>query len=108
MSSTVQVRSRGVLTLPAKIREKYGIKAGDTFQLRDLDGLFVLTPMVPLVPELAREIERARLEAGLSTEELLGALREQRERYHQEQRETAPAPGGEETPDASSPDSRSE
>ena len=108
MSSTVQVRSRGVLTLPANIREKYGIKAGDTFQLLDLDGLFVLTPMVPLVPELAREIERARLEAGLSTEALLDALREQRERYYQEQYDSAPSPGGEETPDASSPDSRSE
>ena len=105
MNSTVQVRNRGVLTLPASIREKYDIKAGDTFQLLDLDGLFVLTPMVPLVPELAREIERARLEAGLSTEELLGALREQRERYHQEQHESALAPGGEEALDASTADS---
>ena len=104
MNSTVQVRSRGVLTLPADIRKKYEIKEGDTFQLLDLDGIFVLTPMVPLVPELAREIERARLEAGLSTEEMLGALREQRERYHQEQYESAPAPGSEESPDASSPD----
>ena len=104
MSSTVQVRSRGVVTLPVSIREKYGIKTGDTFQLLDLDGLFVLTPMVPLVPELAREIERARLEAGLSTEELLSALREQRERYHQEQHESAPASSGEESDDRSSDD----
>jgi AbrB family looped-hinge helix DNA binding protein len=108
VSSTVQVRSRGVLTLPADIRKKYEIKEGDTFQLLDLDGLFVLTPMVPLVPELAREIERARLEAGLSTEELLGALREQRERYHRERYESAPALGSEETSDASSPASPSE
>ena len=40
--------------------------------------------MVPMVPELAREIERLRLEAGLSVEAMLDALREQRERYHQE------------------------
>ena len=104
MNSTVQVRSRGVLTLPAGIRKKYEIKEGDTFQLLDLDGLFVLTPMVPLVPELAREIERSRIEAGLSTEDLLAALREQRERYHQEQYENAPAPGSEERLDAGSPD----
>ena len=108
MSSTVQVRSRGVVTLPANLREKYGIKTGDTFQLLDLDGLFVLTPMVPLVPELAREIERARLEAGLSAEELLSALREQRERYHQQQYESAPASGGEEMSDGSASDSRPE
>lgn len=40
--------------------------------------------MVPMVPELAREIERARIEAGLSTEDMLSALREQRERYTQD------------------------
>lgn len=34
--------------------------------------------MVPLVPELAREIERLRVAAGLSTQELLAGLREQR------------------------------
>ena len=68
----------------AELREKYGIQPGDTFRLVDLDGVFVLTPMVPMVPELAREIERARLEAGLSIEELLDALREQREQYYQE------------------------
>ena len=84
MEVTVQVRQRGTLTLPAELREKYGIRSGDTFRLVDLDGVFVLTPMVPMVPELAREIERARLEAGLSIEELLSTLREQRERYYRE------------------------
>ena len=85
MDATVQVRDRGVFTLPAEIREKYGIQPGDTFRLVDLDGIFVLTPMVPMVPELAREIEKARLEAGLSADDLLRGLREQRERYHHEQ-----------------------
>lgn len=47
----------------------------------DLEGVLVLTPLAPLVPELAREIERARLEADLSIEELLAALRAHRERY---------------------------
>ena len=84
MEATVQIRQRGTLTLPAELRERYGIRPGDTFRLVDLDGVFVLTPMVPMVPELAREIERARLEAGLSVEELLSSLREQRERYSHE------------------------
>ena len=84
MGTTVQVRQRGTLTLPAELREKYGIRPGDTFHLVDLDGIFVLTPMVPMVPELAREIERMRLEAGLSMEDLLTSLREQRERYYRE------------------------
>jgi hypothetical protein len=40
--------------------------------------------MAPMVPELAREIEQARLEAGLSIDDLLHSLREQRQRYSQE------------------------
>jgi bifunctional DNA-binding transcriptional regulator/antitoxin component of YhaV-PrlF toxin-antitoxin module len=84
MEISIQVRQRGTLTLPADLRKRYAIKPGDTFRLVDLDGIFVLTPMVPMVPELAREIERARREAGLSVEELLTGLREQREQYHQE------------------------
>lgn len=81
-NSSIQVRKRGVVTLPAELREKYSIEEGDTFRLVDLDGVFVLTRKVTLVPELADEIERLRLEAGLTTDELLDALREQRARYH--------------------------
>jgi len=84
MDTTIQVRDRGVITLPIELREKYDIDSGDVFRLVDLDGIFVLTPMVPMVPELVQEIEKARLEAGVSIEDLLVGLREQRERYHQE------------------------
>jgi bifunctional DNA-binding transcriptional regulator/antitoxin component of YhaV-PrlF toxin-antitoxin module len=86
MDTPIQVRQRGTLTLPAALRAKYDIKQGDTFYLVDLDGVLVLTPMVPLVPELAREIERLRTEAGLGSAELLKALREERARYTQERR----------------------
>jgi len=81
MSSTMQVRERGALTLPAELRRRYNIQTGDAFQLVDLDGIFILTPMAAIVPELAREIERGRLEAGLSVDDMLKALREERVRY---------------------------
>ncbi len=81
MNATIRVRQHGMLTLPADLRKRYHISAGDTFRLLDLDGIFVLTPMVPMLPELAREIERLRLAAGLTVEELLASLREQRERF---------------------------
>jgi len=82
--TTIQVRKRGVITLPADLRKKYGIEEGDTFRLVDLDGVFVITPMAPMVPELAREIEQLRQDAGLSTTELLLALRQERERTYQQ------------------------
>jgi len=81
MDTTIQVRERGVITLPSELRDKYKIETGQIFRLVDLDGIFVFVPMVPIVPELANEIERLRLEAGLSMEDLLLNLREQREKY---------------------------
>ena len=84
MELTIQVRERGVVTLPAQLREKYNIENGKIFRLVDLDGIFVFVPMVPMVPELASEIERIRLEAGVSVDELLDDLRKQRERYNKD------------------------
>ena len=91
MELTIQVRERGVVTLPAELREKYNIKNGKIFHLVDLDGIFVFVPMVPMVPELANEIERIRLEAGLSVDEFLDDLRKQREQYNKEKYGKQPA-----------------
>ncbi|HUF38507.1 MAG TPA: hypothetical protein VMN57_08290 [Anaerolineales bacterium] len=84
MDIVIQVRDRGMITLPGEIREKYGIENGAIFRLVDLDGTFVLTRMSPMVSELANEIEQARLAAGLNIEELLQDLRGQRARYTKE------------------------
>ena len=81
MLSTVQVRQRGNVTLPVDVRKRYNVQDGDTYRLLDIDGILVLTPMAPMLPELAREIERARIEAGLSMGEMLQGLREQRALY---------------------------
>jgi bifunctional DNA-binding transcriptional regulator/antitoxin component of YhaV-PrlF toxin-antitoxin module len=91
MDPTVQIRDRGVITLPVEVRDRHGIRIGDTYRLIDLDGILVLTPMVPMVPELAREIERMRIDAGLDTETLLKSLREERGRYHVEKYGGEPA-----------------
>lgn len=79
VSRTVQLRSRGVLTLPKSLRDKYDLGEGDALHLVDVGGTFVLTPMEPVVPSLAREIERLRKEEDLSTDQLLKRLRDERE-----------------------------
>lgn len=84
MDVTVQVRDDGSFVLPECLRKRYGIEPGKTLHLLDLDGVLVLATIPPTVEELSRGIERARNEAGLSVEELLDGLREQRERYYQE------------------------
>lgn len=95
MSETIQLRKRGVFTLPKSLREKYHLGEGDALHLVDVDGVFVLTPMAPMVPELAREIERLREQSGLSTAELVQQLRATRERLTRERYGDEPP-----TPDA--------
>lgn len=83
-SETLQLRKRGVLTLPKALRDKYDLDEGDALRLVDIGGVFVLTPMAPLVPELAREIERLRDERGLTTRDLLEGLQKTREQLTRE------------------------
>ena len=83
-SQAVQLRDRGVVTLPKLLRERYGLDAGDVLDVVDLDGVFVLSPRASVVPELAAEIERLRVEAGFTTDELLASLRSERARYTRE------------------------
>lgn len=102
-TSTIQLRSRGVLTLPKALRDKYDLDEGDALHLVDVGGTFVLTPMEPVVPSLAREIERLREEADLSTEQLLTRLRDEREALTNERYGDPPrtAPSEDNRPDGS-------
>jgi len=87
-TNTLQIRQRGVITLPAKLRRRYNLEPGDVLTFIDLDGAFFLVPKVSVIPKLAAEIEHLRQEAGLSIEELLEGLDEQRRRYYQERYST--------------------
>jgi len=82
VDTTIQVKQGGSVTLPAELCEQYDIQEGDVFRVIDLDGIFVLTPLSPLAPELALEIEKARRDADQSVIKLLQALRDQREKAH--------------------------
>lgn len=78
-SGTVQIRQRGTLTLPAKLRAKYRLDDGDTLSILDLNGTILLAPKLPVVPKLAAEIERLRRAAGLVVEDLLPGRRLRRQ-----------------------------
>jgi bifunctional DNA-binding transcriptional regulator/antitoxin component of YhaV-PrlF toxin-antitoxin module len=80
----VQIGKRGTVTLPVQLRKRYGLDAGDLLTVLDLGGVFVLSPEVSVVSKIAREIEQLREEAGLSLEEFLQGLDEQRRRLYQE------------------------
>ena len=74
-SATIQIQPRGNVVLPAKLRAKYGLDAGDNLTVIDLDGSILLSPKATVVPKLAAEIEGLRLAAGLDIADLLTSRR---------------------------------
>ena len=85
VSSTIQMRGKGALTIPIELRRKYGLDEGDVITLIDLgDGAFLLTAAVTKIDRLGDRVAQALEAEGVSVEELLSALDEERERYHQE------------------------
>lgn len=82
---TVKMRRKGTITLPAAIRRQYDLSEGDVFTLVDLgDGSFLLTPQVSQLASLGDRVARLMDAEGVTTEEILEALDEERETYYQE------------------------
>lgn len=86
MSATaIQIRSKGSITLPMELRRKYGLNEGDIYTLIDLgDGSFMLTPQVSRVAQQGDRITQLLSEQGVSVDDILQALDEERQRYYQD------------------------
>ena len=42
----ITVSTKGQIIIPAEIRKKYKIRQGDRFELQEIDGKLVLTPLL--------------------------------------------------------------
>jgi AbrB family looped-hinge helix DNA binding protein len=85
VSTTLQIRSKGAVTLPIDLRRKYGLQEGDIITLVDLgDGSFILTPLITQVDRLGDRVAQIMDEEGVSLDDILSALDEEREQYYQE------------------------
>lgn len=83
--TTLQIRAKGRITLPASLRKKYGLKEGGVLTLIEIgDGTFMLAPKVSKVNQLADKVARKAKEANVTLEDLLTTLDEERERYYKE------------------------
>lgn len=82
---TVQIRRKGVITLPMELRRQYSLDEGDVFTMIDLgDGSLLLVPRVSQVARLGDEVARLMDEAGVELEAVLETLDQEREAYYRE------------------------
>ena len=77
-SIILQMAQRGIITIPKRLRESYGINPGDSFTLIDLDGVFVLSHSRSEIDAIADRVAAQWAEDGASLETMLKALREER------------------------------
>jgi bifunctional DNA-binding transcriptional regulator/antitoxin component of YhaV-PrlF toxin-antitoxin module len=81
----VQLRDKGVFTLPIGLRRKYGLRTGDVFSVADLgEGAIVLLPRGSQVAALGDKVAELLQADGVKVEDLLEGLDEERERYYRE------------------------
>ena len=84
-TTTIQIRSKGSITLPIELRRKYQLNEGDAITLIDMgDGSFLLTPITTLVDRFGDRVAQAMEKEGVSLEEMLDALDEEREQFYAE------------------------
>ena len=81
----IQLRRKGILTLPVSLRRKYSLEENDVFTLEDLgNGSFLLIAKVSNVARLGDRVTEVMAEEGVSLEEMLEALDEERQEYYRE------------------------
>jgi len=81
----IQLRRKGILTLPVSLRRKYNLDENDVFTLEDLgDGSFLLIPQVSKVARLGDRVAEVMAEEGVTLEDMLEALDEERQDYYRE------------------------
>ena len=81
----IQLRRKGVLTLPVSLRRKYGLEENDVLTLEDLgNGTFLLVPQISRVSRMGDRVAEVMVEEEVSLEEMLQALDEERQEYYRE------------------------
>ena len=84
MTAILQVRKRGTITLPVRLRKKYNLEEGDSLSIIDLGGGIFLSPRAIVLPKLAGRIEELREKYDISLEELIKGVAEQRKEDRRE------------------------
>ena len=81
---TAEIKSRGQLTIPKKLREAGSLEEGQVVSIISLGDAIIVTPKRLELEEARREIKKIIKRSGVSPEELLKGIDEEREKLYKE------------------------
>ncbi len=82
--SVVKLRERGQLTIPYEYRKELGIGKEDVLNVLKIGDVLILVPKQLAGDVVSRKIEAAIKKKGLTLDNLLKNLRDQRKKYSRE------------------------
>lgn len=80
----VKLRERGQVTIPYEYRKDLGLGKEDVLNVLKIGDVLILVPRQLAGDALSRKIETTMKKKGLTLDNLLSNLREQRKRYSKE------------------------
>jgi len=79
-----EIKSRGQLTIPKKIREMSHWEEGQVVSIIPVGDSIIITTKRLELDEARRELRKILKASGLSAEDLIAGIKEERERLYQE------------------------
>ncbi|MBU1209298.1 MAG: AbrB/MazE/SpoVT family DNA-binding domain-containing protein [Proteobacteria bacterium] len=79
-----EIKSRGQLTIPKKIREMSHLEEGQVVSIIPVGDSIIITTKRLELDEARRELRKILKASGLSAEDLVAGIKEERERLYQE------------------------
>jgi AbrB family looped-hinge helix DNA binding protein len=83
-SITAEIKSRGQLTIPKRIRVMSRLEEGQIVSIIPIGDSVIITPKRLELDEARREMKKILRASGVSIEDLLAGLKEEREKLYQE------------------------
>lgn len=83
-TAIAEIKSRGQLTIPKKIRDMSHLEEGQVVSIIPMGDSVIITPKRLELDEARRQIRKIVKASGISVEELLTGLKEEREKLYKE------------------------
>lgn len=81
---TAEIKARGQLTIPKKIREEGNIYEGETVSIIPIGDSILVTPRKPALDEARREIRKIMRASGMSLDDLIKGIEVERKDLFEE------------------------